>query len=66
MADAVAHALFDDNPKRRYMVVPNADEAERTIRQVITELVQLNEGQPYEYSRDELAAMLDETLVGSE
>jgi len=62
VADAVEHALFDDNPKRRYMVVPNAGEAEATIRQVITELVQLNDGQPYEYSRDELIAMLDETL----
>jgi hypothetical protein len=31
-------------------------------RQVITELVQLNDGQPYEYSRDELIAMLDEIL----
>lgn len=63
VADAVAHALFDDHPKRRYMVVPNAGEAEVTIRQVITELVQLNEGQPYEYSRDELVVMLDEVMA---
>jgi len=66
VADAVAHALFDANPKRRYMVVPNADEGERTIRQVLTELVQLNEGQPYEYSRDELVGMLDEVLGASD
>ena len=66
VADAVAHALFDDKPKRRYMVVPNADEADRTIRQAMTELVQLNEGQPYEYSRDELVAMLDAVMAGSD
>jgi len=66
VADAVAHALFDDHPKRRYMVVPNADEADRTIRQALTELVQLNEGQPYEYSRDELVAMLDAVMAGSD
>lgn len=63
VADAVVHALFSDNPKRRYLVVPNAGEAERTIRQVIIELVQLNEGQPYTYSREELIAMLDEAMA---
>lgn len=65
VADAVAHALFDDKPKRRYLVTPNAEEAEQTIRQVITELVQLNEGQPYAYSRDELIAMLDDVMAAA-
>jgi len=32
----------------------------------MTELVQLNEGQPYEYSRDELVAMLDAVMAGSD
>lgn len=63
VADAVVHALFADNPKRRYMVTPNAEEAERVILQSLTKLVQLNEGQPYAYSRDELVAMLDAVLV---
>ena len=62
VAEAVVEALFDAKPKRRYMVVPNADEAALTIRQAMTEMVQLNDGQPYEYSRDELIAMLDEVL----
>lgn len=57
------HAMFDANPKRRYMVVPNEREAEVTIRQMIIELVQLNEGQEYTYDRDALIAMLDEALA---
>ena len=62
---ALMHAMFDDNPKRRYMVVPNPREAEATIRQMIRELVQLNEGQEYSYDRDTLVAMLDKALAAS-
>ena len=49
-------------PKRRYMVVPDQHEAEITIRKAIQELVQLNEGQNYTYSREALVGMLDEAL----
>lgn len=66
VADAVSHALFADEPKRRYLVVPNAQEAEWTIGQVITELVQLNQDQPYEYTRDELIEMLDQAMATTE
>jgi NAD(P)-dependent dehydrogenase (short-subunit alcohol dehydrogenase family) len=62
---AVMHAFFDDQPKHRYMVVPNQREAEITIRQVIRELVQLNEGHEYSYDREQLIAMLDEALAVS-
>ena len=62
VAAAVMHALFDDRPKRRYMVVPVASEAEITIRKAIEELVQLNEGHAFSYDRDELVAMLDEAM----
>jgi NAD(P)-dependent dehydrogenase (short-subunit alcohol dehydrogenase family) len=65
VADAVEKALFEPNPKRRYLVVPNQDEAEITIRKQIEQLVQLNEGQPYTYDRDALNKMLDEALAGS-
>ncbi len=63
---AFMQALFDENPKRRYMVVPNQREAEITIKKAIEELVQLNEGHEYSYDREALIAMLDETLAASE
>ena len=56
------HFLFDENPRRRYMTVPNEREAEITIRKIIQETAQLNEMQAYSYSRDELVKMLDEAL----
>jgi NAD(P)-dependent dehydrogenase (short-subunit alcohol dehydrogenase family) len=62
VAAAVEQALFEPTPKRRYMVVPDQTEAEITIRKAIEELVQLNEGQPYTYSREALVGMLDEAL----
>lgn len=60
---AVAHALFAENPKRRYLVVPNQREAEITITKAIEELVQLNEDHAYSYSRDQLVEMLDAALA---
>jgi NAD(P)-dependent dehydrogenase (short-subunit alcohol dehydrogenase family) len=62
---AFLHALFDPNPKRRYMVVPNENQAEITIKKAIEEMVQLNEGQLYSYDRETLIAMLDEALAGT-
>ncbi len=63
VAAAVAQALSDPDPKRRYMVVPNQEEAELTIRKQIEQLVQLNEGQPYTYDRASLGKMLDDALA---
>jgi len=63
VAAAVEQALFEPQPRRRYMVVPNQDEAEITIRKQIEKLVQLNEGQPYSYDRTTLVKMLDEALA---
>jgi NAD(P)-dependent dehydrogenase (short-subunit alcohol dehydrogenase family) len=63
VATAIELALFEVNPKRRYMVVPDPGEGERTIRKQIEQLVQLNEGHAYTYGRDELVKMLDEALV---
>jgi NAD(P)-dependent dehydrogenase (short-subunit alcohol dehydrogenase family) len=65
--DEVALAALDflssDSPKRRYMVVPNKSEAEITIRQVLRELTQLNDGHAFSYDRNELIRLLDETLA---
>jgi NAD(P)-dependent dehydrogenase (short-subunit alcohol dehydrogenase family) len=65
VAIAVEHALFNPNPKRRYLVVPNAQQAEITVKAAVRRLVQLNEGQPYTYDRATLVKMLDEVLAGS-
>lgn len=62
VSEAFMHALFDDNPLRRYVVVPNAEEQMYTIATQINELVQLNQWGPYSYSRDELVRMLDDAL----
>ncbi|MGB5302162.1 MAG: SDR family oxidoreductase [Gemmatimonadota bacterium] len=65
VADAFLHFLTSDSPKRRYMVVPNEQEANFTIRAHILRLVQLNEDQPYAFTRDELMAMIDEAIAES-
>jgi NAD(P)-dependent dehydrogenase (short-subunit alcohol dehydrogenase family) len=66
VAAVVEQALSEATPRRRYMVVPTQQEAERTIRKQIEQLVQLNEGQPYTYDRDELTKMLDAALATSQ
>ena len=62
VAEAVLHQMSSDAPKPRYMVTPNAEEAALTIRVAMQRTLQLNEGQSYSYSRDELVALLDELL----
>lgn len=64
VSEAFMHALFDEDPLRRYVVVPNAEEQAITIRTKVNELVQLNQWGPYSYSRDELVELLDEALSG--
>ena len=63
---ALLEFLADENPKRRYMVVPNERQAEVTIRKAIEELVELNERHQYSYSREQLMTMLDEALAGNQ
>lgn len=65
VAAAVESALSEPKPKLRYMVVPDAEQAQDTIKAQIEQLVQLNEGQPYTYDRAALIKMLDAALVGS-
>jgi NAD(P)-dependent dehydrogenase (short-subunit alcohol dehydrogenase family) len=63
VSQAAMHAMFDENPKRRYMVVPNQRQADITIRKAIEEVVQLNQGQEYSYTKDELVKMLEESMA---
>lgn len=65
VSQAFMHALFDDNPLRRYVVVPNQEEQAWTIGTKINELVQLNTWGPYSYSRDQLVEMLDKAISES-
>jgi hypothetical protein len=62
VAVAVERSLFEPAPKRRYMVVPDEQQARVTIGAQIEKLVELNEGQRYAYDRDTLIKMLDEAL----
>jgi NAD(P)-dependent dehydrogenase (short-subunit alcohol dehydrogenase family) len=59
---AALHALSSESPRLRYMVVPDQQEAEWTITELVTELVQWNGDQPYSYSRDQLIEMLDAAI----
>jgi len=63
VAEAVAHALFAEKPKVRYMVAPNREEALETIRTALLRVAQLNADQPYSYSAEELAGMLKEAMA---
>ena len=62
VAAAVEQALFEPHPKRRYMVVPNREQARATIDRQLDRLVELNERQPYSYDRQELVRLLEDAL----
>jgi NAD(P)-dependent dehydrogenase (short-subunit alcohol dehydrogenase family) len=56
---AIERALFDENPKDRYMVVPAQEEAGWTIAKVMDEMLTLNGRHDHSYTRDELVELLD-------
>jgi NAD(P)-dependent dehydrogenase (short-subunit alcohol dehydrogenase family) len=60
---AIRHAMFDPNPKLRYMVVPNRSEAHWTIDAGIRRVAQRNERQEHAFSREELIEMLDSAIA---
>ena len=60
---ALLHAVSADVALRRYMVTPNARQAEGTVRALVRELVELNEWEQNGFSRDELVKMLDEAMA---
>ena len=63
IAAAVIDTLESDNPKRRYMIVGEADTAKNTVRKAMQETIQLNSQQKHELSKEELIKMLDELLA---
>ena len=60
VADAIEHALFDDNPKEHYLVTPNPFESMITIGKSFEELLHLNQDHEYSYTREELIELMDE------
>jgi NAD(P)-dependent dehydrogenase (short-subunit alcohol dehydrogenase family) len=60
---ALLHAVSADVALRRYMVTPNAQQAEGTVRSFVRELVELNEWEQSGFSRDELVQMLDDAMA---
>jgi NAD(P)-dependent dehydrogenase (short-subunit alcohol dehydrogenase family) len=65
VADAAYDALTSASPKHRYLVVPAAIQATIVLRQLMSEIVQLNANQPYALDRDALVKMLEEALARS-
>ena len=63
VAEAVMHAMFDENPKRRYLVVPSQVQAQGAIRRAIEKVVELNEGHQFSFDRETLITMLDAALA---
>jgi NAD(P)-dependent dehydrogenase (short-subunit alcohol dehydrogenase family) len=62
VAAAVEQALFAESPKRRYMVTPDQEQALVTLQNAIRRVAELNQDQPFSYSRDELVKLLDQAL----
>ncbi len=60
VADAIEHALFDDNPKEHYLVTSNPFESMITIGKSFEELLHLNQDHEYSYTREELIELMDE------
>jgi hypothetical protein len=72
VAVAVAQALSEPNPKRRYLAIPrnatdrmNSRLPERLIRYQMKQLVRWNEGHSYTFDRETLIKMLDDALVNA-
>jgi hypothetical protein len=63
VAEVVMQALFDENPKPRYLIVPNQEQAELTINRAIERLVEQNNDHKYSYDREALIEMLDKAMA---
>jgi NAD(P)-dependent dehydrogenase (short-subunit alcohol dehydrogenase family) len=64
VADVVLELMSSSAPRQRYMVVPNAKEAALTMQASMRRLLQLNQGQPYSYNREQLIELIDQLLSG--
>jgi NAD(P)-dependent dehydrogenase (short-subunit alcohol dehydrogenase family) len=63
VAAAMMKALFEENPKPRYLTVPTQEQAYWTINRAIERMVEQNHDQKYSYDRKALIEMLDAALA---
>jgi NAD(P)-dependent dehydrogenase (short-subunit alcohol dehydrogenase family) len=59
VARTIERALFEQNPRDRYLVVPRQVEAGWTIAKAVEELLAFNGGHEYSYTRDEIVQLID-------
>lgn len=59
VALAVEHALFNEQPKEHYLVVPDKFQGDIVIWKLLEELLWLNKDHKYSLSREEIIEMLD-------
>ena len=59
MLAAIEHALFAENPKEHYLVVPERLQSYITLQKLMEELLTLNHDQEYSMSRDQLIELID-------
>jgi hypothetical protein len=65
VAVACQAALFDEKPLERYLVVPNAEEADVTLRQAAHEWARLDASTPYGWSRERIVATIAAGVGGT-
>jgi len=63
VAQAAEHALFDPDPKQRYLVAPVPAQAHAAVRRALEKAVELNERQAFSLDRAALIAMLDAAMA---
>ncbi len=66
VSEAVLHFMGSDTPRLRYLVAPTEESAHMAVRVALRRVLTLNGDQPYEFTRDELVAALDELLKESQ
>ncbi len=62
VAEAFFHAMSSTDPQRRYLVVPNRNEAKMTIQSTMNRIVQLNSQHAYKFTKEELLEMMEQTI----
>ena len=63
VAAVAMQALFDENPKPRYLVVPTEEQAYWTINRAIERMVEQNHDQKFSFDREALIDMLDAAMA---